>query len=125
MKQSMTDKKTKDSAARFECSAAATQIEIRLGGDWLLHRSFPDVGEILTAIQANPSATLVLADDRLGQWDTALLTFLKRIIDDGQGGARQFDATRLPDGVRALLDLAYAVGERAGARREVKRETVS
>jgi phospholipid/cholesterol/gamma-HCH transport system permease protein len=119
----MTDKKTKDSAARFECSAAATQIEIRLGGDWLLHRSFPDVGEILTAIQANPSATLVLADDRLGQWDTALLTFLKRIIDDGQGGARQFDATRLPDGVRALLDLAYAVGERAGARREVKRES--
>ncbi|UCC15102.1 MAG: ABC transporter permease [Gammaproteobacteria bacterium] len=119
----MTENKRQDSAARFECSAAANQIEIRLGGDWLLHRSFPDPGEILTAIQANPTASLVLADDQLGHWDTALLTFLKRIIDDGQGGARQFDATRLPGGVQALLDLAYAVGERAGARREANRES--
>jgi phospholipid/cholesterol/gamma-HCH transport system permease protein len=119
----MTENKRQDSAARFECSAAANQIEIRLGGDWLLHQSFPDPGEILTAIQANPTASLVLADDQLGHWDTALLTFLKRIIDDGQGGARQFDATRLPGGVRALLDLAYAVGERAGARKEAKRES--
>ena len=123
MKRSMTENKTKDSAARFECSAAVTQIEIRFGGDWLLHRSFPDPGEILSAIQANPSATLMLADDQLGQWDTALLTFLKRIIDDGQGGARPFDASRLPGGVRALLDLAYAVGERAGARRVAMRES--
>jgi phospholipid/cholesterol/gamma-HCH transport system permease protein len=68
-------------------------------------------------------ATSVVFDATgLGDWDTSLVTFLVKIIDVANEAGIGVDQSRLPKGVRGLLDLAYAVAERKGARREDKSE---
>ena len=118
----MPDHKNNKSA-RCRLEARGDQLTIRLGGDWLLGGELPPFDDVVRQVETNASAELVLEQDGLGEWDTALLTFLKRLIDDEEGGARPFDASRMPGGVQALLGLAYAVGERKGARREERRDS--
>jgi phospholipid/cholesterol/gamma-HCH transport system permease protein len=113
----------KNKSARCQLDARDDHLRISLGGDWLLAAQLPGFADVVRQVESHGAATLVFEPDGLGEWDTALLTFLKRLIDDGRGGARPFDASGMPDGVRALLDLAYAVGERKGARREEKQDS--
>ena len=87
--------------ARCELVAADDRLTVSLGGDWLLAAELPAFPDVVRAVESAPSARLVFDQDSLGEWDTALLTFLKRLIDDGSGGSRPFDASRMPEGVRA------------------------
>jgi phospholipid/cholesterol/gamma-HCH transport system permease protein len=92
---------------------------LSLQGDWCIPQADRiKLDAVLTAVGQQADARSVVLDARgLGQWDSALMTFL---IDFLQGCAAHgiaVDVTELPPGIRSLLDLAAAVPERAGARR--------
>ncbi len=93
------------------------RLRIVVAGDWRLGTALPPAGPVLAELQAGAVAGAVLDGSALGQWDTALLTRLVAIrAAAGQAGV-PLDATALPPGARRLLDLAFAVEERADARR--------
>jgi phospholipid/cholesterol/gamma-HCH transport system permease protein len=58
----------------------------------------------------------------LGGWDSGFLTFLIKIFETCSKAKVEVDKEGLPEGVRRLIDLATAVPERAGARKEAKKE---
>jgi phospholipid/cholesterol/gamma-HCH transport system permease protein len=61
---------------------------------------------------------LAFDSQALTGWDSALLTFLRDIVDECASRGIEVDRRGLPEGVRRLLDLAAAVPERKGARKE-------
>jgi phospholipid/cholesterol/gamma-HCH transport system permease protein len=64
----------------------------------------------------SPQKLLIYAPE-LGRWDSVLMTFLIGVIDLCREAKLEVDTAALPESIRALLDLAYAVPERVGARR--------
>jgi phospholipid/cholesterol/gamma-HCH transport system permease protein len=54
----------------------------------------------------------------LGRWDSGLVTRLIEVYRDAQTRAIPFDDSGLPDGVRRLIALAFAVKPREGAARQ-------
>lgn len=92
-----------------------------LAGDWTLDfASQISPAPLLAALRALPSGTSVRLDATdLECWDSAFMTFLLEVQDQiSPTTPLEFDA--LPKGVLSLLQLATAVPERAGARREQK-----
>jgi phospholipid/cholesterol/gamma-HCH transport system permease protein len=98
-------------------------LRIALGGDWLVTGPVPASGAVLAEL-AGPQAPGRVEFDatRLGRWDTALMTFLAAVRRRAEERRIALDAAGLPEGARKLLDLAFAVPERAGARRDAARE---
>jgi phospholipid/cholesterol/gamma-HCH transport system permease protein len=89
-----------------------------VSGDWVLGASIPTPGEAIAQIpQTAEPGTLFLDGSELGRWDSTLMTFLIGLIDECRAQGLQVDTGALPEGVRGLLDLVYAVPERSGARR--------
>ena len=91
---------------------------IRLGGDWLLAATRPATVALLTEL-AGPEAPARIEFDTqtLGRWDTGLMVFLSAVRRVAESRSAALDTTGLPEGAQKLLDLAFAVPERAGARR--------
>jgi len=111
-------------AARCRCQPEGDAVLVAVAGDWSLGGTEPDTSDYLQTLESHPGARLIIKDDGLGEWDTALIAFLAKLIQPSQGELRDFDAAAMPDGVQGLLRLAFAVGERAGARKVEARQGV-
>lgn len=100
-------------------------LRIALGGDWLVTGELPATSAALAEI-ASPQVPGRIEFDahQLGRWDTALMTFLAAVRRRAEERHIALDTTGLPEGARRLLDLAFAVPERAGARRDASRAGV-
>ena len=61
---------------------------------------------------------------KLPGWESGLLTFLLTVIDSASRRASRLTGQGLPEGANRLIDLATAVPERAGARKEAVRVPV-
>jgi phospholipid/cholesterol/gamma-HCH transport system permease protein len=97
-------------------------LQVRLGGDWLLAQGAPSVAPALQALEDEPRAARVAFDaTALGRWDTALISGLVAIRRAAEAAGAEVDYGSLPDGARRLLELAFAVKEREGARRVAAR----
>lgn len=91
---------------------------VRLAGDWTIGKPISSVEEVQQQVDSGlPVQRLTFDTQDLGRWDSGLITFLLKVID--QCSQRQIDADRtgLPEGVRRLLDLATAVPEKKDARK--------
>ncbi len=96
-------------------------VTVSLNGDWLLHAHPPERTPVLQALADAPAPTTVRYDCAgLGKWDTALLTLLADVQRATTELSIDHDTGALPDGARELLQLAFAVQEREGARRELR-----
>jgi len=94
---------------------------VKMAGDWLLTSDLPDVAPVLSALDASPKPASVAFDTTgLGEWNTGMVTQLIRIRQYASGAGVELDATGLPEGARQLIELAFAVKEREGARRTEK-----
>jgi phospholipid/cholesterol/gamma-HCH transport system permease protein len=95
-------------------------------GDWLLGTGLPSAKQVLQQLQQLKHipgpATVSFNTSELGEWDTGLIIVLIELHREATNRDADFDAAGLPDGARRLLDLAFAVAEREGARRHVKRK---
>ncbi len=95
---------------------------IRLSGSWRLQERVPSAAEVQKQAQSGPSVRRIAFDCQgVTGWDTGLLTFLTKVIDQAARSQIEVDRQGLPSGVKRLLDLAFAVAERKGARREAGR----
>jgi len=105
--------------ADLTCTKAPDDsLAVALTGDWLLDTVLPGIEPVLERLRATPAPAGIRFDTgSLGDWDTGLVARLVSIYRAaGQNGV-PVDDSGLPDGVRQLLALAFAVREREGARR--------
>ena len=97
---------------------------VAMAGDWLLSADLPDIAPVLSALDGPPRPASVAFDtSRLGEWNTGLVTQVIRIRQHASGSGVELDAAGLPEGARQLIDLAFAVKEREGARRSEHQES--
>ncbi|MDD2337532.1 MAG: ABC transporter permease [Geobacteraceae bacterium] len=96
---------------------------LSFSGDWVLANDLPVPAKVLD-IGRNASEVRQVTFDtqKLGKWDSALLTFLLSFIDQCTIHDVSVNREGLPSGVSRLLALATAVPERKGARRIASRE---
>lgn len=96
-------------------------LQIRLRGDWRVQDgALPDSTAFVGLLDRSPDARQIAFDcSGLGQWDSALLIGLDALVRAARARDLAVDATGLPDGVQHLLQLAAAVPEREGARRDM------
>jgi phospholipid/cholesterol/gamma-HCH transport system permease protein len=110
------------SAAIATEDAAAGMLRVALSGDWLLGRGLPGPDPILDRLRQTPApATVAFDTAALGEWDTGLVTALIAIYRSAEANGVAVDPSGLPDGVRKLIALSFAVKEREGARRSADR----
>lgn len=85
-------------------------LHITLGGAWTLKGGLPSTADVEEQIATHAKIRQIRFDARdIGDWDTALLTFLTRIIKQGKEHGIAVVHDGLPEGVHKLLDLAAAV----------------
>lgn len=89
---------------------------VQLSGDWTLGGDRPSADELLESLDPTSFQWVSFDGQDIAAWDSGLLAFLVRVIDHCRERDLDVDPSGLPDGVRRLLDLAYAVPERSGAR---------
>jgi phospholipid/cholesterol/gamma-HCH transport system permease protein len=102
-------------ALELERSAGDTLL-LRFSGAWTMRGPRPGIDAVEPALAEGRIRRVAFDTAGLATWDSAILTFLTRILELCK--ARQIDADRsgLPEGVQRLLDLAEAVPEKQGAR---------
>jgi len=105
-------------ALSFERTRDATVV-LRISGSWSLQGGLPSVAEVEGYVVSVPRPMGLSFDTRgLTIWDSSLLTFLSKVAELCQRQRITMDRSGLPSGVCRLLDLAEAVPERKGARKE-------
>ena len=93
-------------------------LTVRLAGDWLLASPLPPAEPVLAALRGgSPPARLEFDAAGVGRWDTALPTTLVAIRRAAAAAGVAVGEGGLPPGAARLVRLAFAVEERADARR--------
>jgi phospholipid/cholesterol/gamma-HCH transport system permease protein len=97
-----------------------TALTLCFSGDWLLG-NIP-AGVLDEALHdVDGSITHILFDiSSLGNWNSGLVAALVRVRHFAEAGQLNLETANLPAGARSLLELAFAVKEREGARRTQK-----
>ncbi|MGH7819026.1 MAG: ABC transporter permease, partial [Candidatus Binatia bacterium] len=92
-------------------------LVIHLSGSWQLTTGLPS-SEIVRRELSNGSARAVAFEtEKLRKWDSAVVTFLARVMEICREKGIAVDPEGLPAGVRRLLRLAEAVPEKPGTRK--------
>ena len=88
-------------------------VLLRLGGSWRLTHRLPDPGEALAALgHGGPARRVAIDASGVTEWDSGLVAFAIRLIEEARARGAEVDRAGLPDGVARLLALADAVPER-------------
>ena len=104
--------------------SAGDTIRLRLSGSWRLTGSLPAASEVEKKLTGRAGVRRVAFDAHgITDWDSGLLTFLRRLETSLVGAELQVDTTGLPEGASSLLRMAAAVPPRAGARRDLIRDS--
>jgi len=94
-------------------------VLVRLSGAWRLRGGLPSDATVRHELERSPQPARVSFEAQtLTQWDSSVLTFLVAISALCRQRGIDMDRAGLPAGVRRLLNLAEAVSERKGARKE-------
>jgi phospholipid/cholesterol/gamma-HCH transport system permease protein len=92
-----------------------------LSGVWKIG-NVPSADEARKGLESTPARRMAFDARDLTDWDSALLTFLLKVRGFAAQKQIQIVDEGLPQGARRLIDLALAVPERKGARKEAKRD---
>jgi phospholipid/cholesterol/gamma-HCH transport system permease protein len=104
----------------LHCDRPTEQILLlRLAGSWKLREGIPAITAVQEQVAADPQIQCItFATEEITAWDVGLLLFVRKLMAWGTQHQITVDRTGLPEGARRLLDLATAVPEREGARRQ-------
>jgi phospholipid/cholesterol/gamma-HCH transport system permease protein len=106
-----------ESQVSFQRSGDA--ILVRLSGAWRLRRGMASDAKLQQEFARLPQpAHVVFEVQNLTHWDSSILIFLTNISELCRQHGIAMDRAGLPAGVRRLLELAEAVPEKKGARKE-------
>jgi phospholipid/cholesterol/gamma-HCH transport system permease protein len=120
--EAATENTTEVCELSFDRPAGDTLL-VRLTGNWTIGHKLPSGAEVQSQVESDPAIKQITFDARqLSGWDSGLLSFLTKIINLCSAKNITINQEGLPEGVRKLIDLAFAVPEREGARKEAVRE---
>ena len=98
-----------------------TTLEVRLSGPFTFAAD-PSAEDRIAGDFPESLRTLRLKDDGITDWDSALVSLLMKVQQRCQKANVELDLAGMPEGAQKLVRLASAVPERAGSRREEKRD---
>jgi phospholipid/cholesterol/gamma-HCH transport system permease protein len=102
--------------------ATDATVMVRLVGEWRLHLAgVSDVPFEIVLDTAPRPARITFDTSALREWGSGLVAYIEVLIEACDIRSIAVDRAGLPEGVQRLLDLARAVPETEGARREVRR----
>src|SRR6266480_3234281 len=102
----------------FKQTGDAT-LEVHLAGAWRLRGGLPSAALVKRELESAPSVRHIGFEARaLASWDSSVLAFLVEVSELCRIRGIDMDRTGLPSGLRRLLELAEAVPEKKGARKE-------
>lgn len=94
-------------------------IRVSFSESWTINDAIPDVAGLQNQLQGqSASKNVAFNTEALTDWDSGFLTFLTDLKNYCDQNQIAIDGSGLPEGVLRLLKLAYAVPEKAGARKE-------
>jgi phospholipid/cholesterol/gamma-HCH transport system permease protein len=107
-----------ESALSFTQTGDA-ELEVRLAGAWRLRGGLPSASSLQREFDGSPRIKSIAFDTKeLKSWDSSVLAFLVDVSALCRQRGIQMDTAGLPSGLHRLLDLAEAVPEKKGARKE-------
>ncbi len=99
-------------------SRSSGELAVVFQGDWVLTSRVPALQSLPDELKGSDyPQRLTFVADQVGDWDSIFITRLIGIIRQAQSQGMEVDTSGLPEGARGLLDLAFAVREREGARK--------
>jgi phospholipid/cholesterol/gamma-HCH transport system permease protein len=110
-----------DPAARIVLARdRAGRVRVAIGGAWQLDADLPDLDRIDAELLAEPTPKVIAFETSdLVAWDSALASYLASLAWRCRERGITVQEEGLPEGIQALLRLAFAVPERrAGGRDE-------
>ncbi len=93
-------------------TGAEGAMELALTGAWVMGAALPDLESLLSDPKVADAPRLRLADGGIADWDSILLTYLRRLEARIKDKGGTVDRSGLPEGVARLLALAEAVPRR-------------
>ncbi len=94
---------------RFEQPSPDT-LQLSFAGSWRLQDQRPGAAGCEEQFASSAGLRRVaFVTTQLGDWDSALVTYLARVVTLCRERNIEVDATGLPEGARRLLELAFAV----------------
>ena len=114
------------SAQTAEIRLQETQdfIDLHLLGDWVIDNQLPDTKFVFENLADRKSKEIEINTKALGNWDSGLITFLVKLRNYADQEKVKVNYSSLPEGAQRLLNLAFAVEEREGARKQVKKVNI-
>ena len=101
------------------------ELRICFKGVWKIGTHLPAAKDVITRLGSEPKPRQIVFDaHQMKGWDSKLLTFLNSLETYCSQSSIPYTHDGLPDGVRKLLELARAVPERKGARKEATKESL-
>jgi phospholipid/cholesterol/gamma-HCH transport system permease protein len=90
---------------------------VELAGVWRKEDELPDPSEVWREIDGGPAIRRLTFDGRrVTDWDSGLVTFAIKLLEQARARGVESDRAGLPDGAQRLLHLAEAVPERQTGR---------
>lgn len=102
--------------------SAGTYILV-VGGSWHMGKPPSNTDTLMQGIQSPQVKNLRLQADALDKWDTSVLAFLVRAVQIAKAQNIPVDDSPLPEGLRQLLTLTFAVPAQKGAARSATKHT--
>lgn len=103
------DSSTASGEVRFEQPSPGT-VQLSFAGSWRLQDQRPAAAGFEEQLGSRTGlARVVFVTTQLRDWDSALLTYLARVVTLCRERNIEVDASGLPEGARRLLELAFAV----------------
>ncbi len=100
-------------------------LSVEVGGSWRMGIRRPEDAATALREAADPrTRVLRLSARALGEWDTSLLAFFVQLIKTAEAKGVEADVSALPDGLRRLIGLAFAVRPKEGSGRSREQEGV-
>ena len=98
-------------------------LRICFKGSWRIGSALPAATDVIADLETGQKPRQVVFDThQISGWDSKLLTFLDSLEAHFNQSGIPFTHDGLPEGVRKLLELARAVPERKGARKEASKD---
>ena len=93
-------------------------LKLVLSGNWKLGDPLPSADDVNQKIESTgPIHHITFNAENLGEWDSGLLTFLRKLWKFCTASDIALDPSGLPDGARQVMDLATAVPEKEDTRK--------
>jgi len=101
--------------------AASGMMRVHFAGAWRIADGLPSIDPVRKVLVGTAELRRVALDaDRVGAWDSALVTFVVQLAALGREMNAMVDMSGLPEGLRRLVSLATAVPERKDATRAAR-----